>query len=186
MAGYERRQRRELYRNPYIALEVHEVLSPAGVTGEHVLIVTPASCAVIVDDEGDLLFARQARFAAESEVLEVVKGGAVAGEAPLECAKRELREELDVTAASWQALGILHEIPSIVAPPVSLFLARKIEHLLDEAPRVEQIERIELVRIPADRAIAAAVVGGIDDAVTMAALLRYAAATGRLRSLGAD
>ncbi|HEY8314303.1 MAG TPA: NUDIX hydrolase [Candidatus Baltobacteraceae bacterium] len=179
MSGYQRRASREIYRNPWLAFQVHDVIHPSGATGEHGLVETPAASAAIVADDGDLLFARQPRFAVDAVMLEIVKGGADDGEDALACAKREVREELGVVAAQWESLGVLYEIPSIVREPVSLFLARGIEHV-EAAP--EDVETIELVRIPEAVAFAAAASGQINDAITVAALLRYGLRTGALRA----
>lgn len=177
MKTFQRLRSRELYRNPYLAVEVHEIVHPSGVEGEHALIVTPPCSAVVVADGGDLLFTRQPRFAVEAEVLEIVKGGADPGETSLECAQRETREELGVVAAHWTDLGQLYEIPSLVNEPVDLFLAHGIEHVETEN---EDVETIDLVRIPQEVAIAAAASGKINDAITVAALLRYGIRAGIL------
>ncbi len=175
--SYVRMGSRELYRNPWVAVEAHEIIHPTGVPGEHVLIVTPQPCGVVVEDGDDLLFTRQPRFGAQGDVTEIVKGGRQPGESVLESAQRELREELGVTARDWSDLGILHEIPSIVAPPVVIFLARDLQL---GAAEPEGVERIRLVRLTASAAIDAALSGEIDDAVTVAALFRYAVGTGKL------
>jgi 8-oxo-dGTP pyrophosphatase MutT (NUDIX family) len=175
---YRRISAREIYRNAWIGVEVHQIEHPGGAPGEHLLVVTPPASAVVVDDGGDLLFARQPRFGADAEVIEIVKGGAGVDETALDCAKRELREELGIVASQWEPLGALMEIPSIVSQPITLFLARGVEHVLDDP---EEVERIELVRVPAREAIAAAIAGKIDDAVTVAALLRYGIASELLK-----
>ncbi len=72
---YERVSKRELYRNPWLAVEAHEIVHPNGMPGEHVLVVAPNPCAVVVEDGDALLFARQPRFGAQCVVLEIVKGG---------------------------------------------------------------------------------------------------------------
>ena len=172
---YVRVRRRELYRNPWLAVEAHEIVHPGGVPGEHVLVVTPPTAAVVVEDRGDLLFARQPRFAARRSVVEIVKGGGDPGESALETAQRELREELGVTARRWSELGRLYEIPSIVAEPVQLFLARDVEL---GNPEPEDVEDVVVVRLPIGAAIDAALGGAIDDAVTVAAIFRFAAAGG--------
>ena len=170
MKTYQRLSSREVYRNPFLAVEVHEIVHPSGVEGEHALILSPPCSAVVVADGGDLLFTRQPRFGAQAEILEIVKGGAEPGETSLECAQRETREELGVVAAHWSELGRLYEIPSLMNYAVELFLAHGIEHVESQA---EDVESIELVRIPQEVAIAAAASGKINDAITVAALLRY-------------
>ncbi|MEO6913486.1 MAG: NUDIX hydrolase [Candidatus Baltobacteraceae bacterium] len=183
MKSYERRSVREIYRNPWVGVEVHEIVHPNGVPGEHVLILTGRASAVIVADEGDLLFARQPRFGAQTDVLEIVKGGADPGESALECAKRELREELGIVAEEWEPLGQLYELPSIIDTAVELFLASDIYHV-DAEPEAQ--ESIELVRVAAAVAFAAAASGKITDAVTVAALLRYGILRGLLTPSTAD
>ena len=178
MNAYQRLQKREVYRNKYLHIEVHEVVHPSGKPGEYALLVLPAASGVLVADGGDLLFARQPRFGAQAEVIEIVKGGREQGESALDCAKRETREELGVEALHWEPLGKLYEIPSIVDSPLELFLAHGVEHVDREQ---DDMESVELVRVPEDVAIQAAASGQINDAVTVAALLRYGLHRGRLR-----
>ncbi len=143
------------------------------------MVVSPQSSGIVVEDDGELLFARQPRFAAQDHVTEIVKGGAGAGESPLDSAKRELREELGITARKWSYLGLVREIPSIVDPPVALFVARELEY---GVPEPADEESITIVRLKIAAALDAAVSGEIDDAVTIAALFRFAASSGYLTS----
>jgi 8-oxo-dGTP pyrophosphatase MutT (NUDIX family) len=178
--SHRRLSRREVYRNPWLAVEAHRIVHPSGVRGEHLLVVTPQACGVVVEDRGELLFTRQARFAAQKQVTEIVKGGSDPGELPLDAAKRELREELGITAGSWSPLGTLYEIPSIVEPPIVLFLARELEYA---APDQSDEEGIALVRLEVGAALGAAASGELDDAVTLAALFRFAALHGHIALL---
>ena len=175
--GYERISFAEIYRNPWVAIEVHQIVHPTGVPGEHVLVKVPACAGVVIADDDDLIFAAQARFGAQGRVTEIVKGGAEDGEDALACAQRETREELGIVAARWRPLGFIYEIPSVMHSPVHLFLATHIEHV---ETAFEAVESIELVRLPREVAFAAVASGRINDAVTAAALLRYAIVTGVL------
>jgi ADP-ribose pyrophosphatase len=183
MKQFQRVSSREVYRNPFLAVEAHQIVHPGGAPGEHALVVTPPCSGVLVADGGDLLFARQPRFGAQAEVIEIVKGGSEPGETNLECAQREAREELGVVAAHWVELGRLYEIPSLMNTHIDLFLAHGIEHV---DPESGGLEAIELVRIPQEVAIAAAASGKINDAVTVAALLRYGVKTGILSIAAAE
>jgi len=171
MSGFERRAQRTVYENAWLRFEAHEIVHPNGRPGVHGVVVTPAASAVVVLDGDDVIFTRQARFAVDAVVLEVVKGGAHEREAPLAAAQRELREELGLLAARWDDLGPLYEIPSIVEQPVHVFLAR------DPSPTAtafEDVESIEPVRMPLADALRAAGDGRIVDAVTAVALVRAA------------
>jgi ADP-ribose pyrophosphatase len=168
-AGYVRRARRVVYENPWLRFEAHDIVHPNGTAGVHGVVVTPRASAVVLVDGDDVLLARQARFAVDRVVLEVIKGGRHAGEDGLACAQRESREEAGVVAAEWHALGETFEIPSIVQEPVSLYLGVG----LTAAPLApEAVERIDGVRLRFADALDACADGRIDDAVTAIALLR--------------
>jgi ADP-ribose pyrophosphatase len=166
-----------VYRNPWLAFQVHGVVHPNGAAGEHGLVVPPLASGVVVVDGKDVLLTRQERFGVDRSVLEIVKGGADEGETALACAQREAREELGVTARSWEELGIAYEIPSIVSEPIRLYLARDIETVPQELEPVESIsvERLRLVDV-----LSAIARGDINDAVTGTALFRAAVRLGYL------
>jgi ADP-ribose pyrophosphatase len=171
MSGFIRRAKRIVYENPWLRFEAHDIVHPNGAPGEHGLVANSGSSAVVAIEDGDVWLTRQARFAIDRIVLEVVKGSADDGESMLACAKREAREEIGVDAARWDALGIAYEIPSIMQEPVALFLARDLTHV---PTALEHVESIEIVRIPFLVALDAVASGEIDDAITAIALLRAA------------
>jgi 8-oxo-dGTP pyrophosphatase MutT (NUDIX family) len=166
---FMRRSKRVVYANPWISFEAHEIVHPNGAPGEHGLVVAPPASAVVVYGDGLVWLTRQARFAIDRVVLEVVKGGAEDGETPLAAAKRETREEVGVEAARWDALGTAYELPSLINHSVSLFLARELTAVETD---LERVESIETVRMPLEEALEGALAGGLDDAVTALALLR--------------
>ena len=166
-----RKSRRTTYENPWLRFEAHDMVHPNGQPGEHGLVVTPRASAAVVLDGDDVILARQARFAADRIVLEVVKGGAAPGEPPEDAARRELREELGIVAERWDFLGIIYELPSIVQEPIHLYLAREIRSVESDQ---EEVETIDPVRIPFRDAYLQAARGEITDAVTIAALMRVA------------
>ena len=169
MSTYQRVRHREIYRNPWISAEVHEIVHPTGVAGEHLLVAPPRASGVVVRDGDSFIFTSQPRFAAARDVIEIVKGGANPNETALACAQRELCEELGYVAASWQSLGEVWEIPSIVTPAVALFVASDVTRVGDDP---EANERISEVRMTRSEIFSAIIDGRISDAVTIAALAR--------------
>lgn len=169
--GYVRHGWRTTYENRWLRFEAHDMVHPNGQPGEHGVVITPRSSGVVVLDGDDVVLALQARYAVDRMVLEIVKGGAAGEETPQAAAERELREELGIAAARWDALGIIYEIPSIMQEPISLFLARDVTAV---ASAPEDVETIAASRIPFRAALRAAGRGEIADAVTAAALFRAA------------
>src|SRR5487761_2648039 len=50
MSTYQRMRHHEIYRNPWISAEVHEIVHPTGVAGEHLLVVPPRASGVVIMD----------------------------------------------------------------------------------------------------------------------------------------
>ena len=136
------------------------------------MVVTPRASAIVALDGDDVVLTRQARYAIDRSVVEIVKGGAADGEGARAAAERELREEIGVVAARWDELGIVYEIPSIVQEPVTLFLARDLQPVRDRTSRTSR--SIVTLRMPFRAALLAAARGEIEDAVTGVALIRAA------------
>ena len=169
--GYVRNARRTTYENPWLRFVAHDMVHPNGRPGEHGVVITPRASAVVVLDGDEVVITRQARYAVNQTILEIVKGGAEPGEEPRAAAALELREEMGIEAARWDDLGITYEIPSIVQEGVSLFLARDLRAVATDP---EDVETIVPVRMPFRVALRAAGRGELADAVTAAALLRAA------------
>jgi len=88
MSGFIRRSKRIVYENPWLRFEAHDIVHPNGAPGEHGLIANSGSSAVVAIEDGDVWLTRQARFAIERTVLDVVKGFADRGESAFDCARR--------------------------------------------------------------------------------------------------
>ena len=169
--GYVRKSKRTTYENRWLRFEAHDMVHPNRFPGEHGVVVTGRSSGVVVIDGDDVILARQARYAIDLTVLEIVKGGCDAGESEEAAARRELREELGIEAQRWDDLGFVYEIPSIVESPIALFLARDIRAVSGDP---EDVESIVAVRLPFRDALRSAAAGELNDAVTIAALMRAA------------
>jgi len=175
MSEFIRRAKRTVYENPWLRFEAHDMVHPNGVPGEHGVVVNPPASAVVPVAGPFVWLTRQARFAIDATVLEIVKGGADPGEDALAAAQRELREELGLESDRWEPLGIIYEIPSIMQTPVTLFLAHDVRAVTTLGDH-EGVESIEPVRIEFRDALFRVAHRGIDDAVTGLALFRAARA----------
>ena len=89
----------------------------------------------------------QPREAVEEPALLELPAGKldVEGETPLECAQRELGEEIGKAAGDWRELKSFYTSPGFASERIWLFLATEL-YDVDGEPTPE--ERIELVEIP--------------------------------------
>ncbi len=91
----------------------------------------------------------QPREAVEEPALLELPAGKldVEGETPLECAQRELAEEIGKSAGDWRELKSFYTSPGFANERVWLFLATE---LYDTPERRQTDERIEIVEFPLD------------------------------------
>ena len=106
--------------------------------------------AIVAFDESDVWLVRQPREAvAEPDLLEIPAGRLdVAGEAPLDAAKRELAEEIGRAAESWEPLVTYYTGAGFTDERVHLYAATGLREASAES---EENERIEVVRWPLSR-----------------------------------
>jgi ADP-ribose pyrophosphatase len=122
-----------------------------------------------VDHEGNLLFVRQYRHAAQLDLLELPAGTLDnAQETPLHCAAREIREETGMAAKNLLELGKFYLAPGYSTELMTVFLATD---LYPSPLQPDADEFLELEKIPVNKALAMAEAGQMPDAKTLAALL---------------
>lgn len=169
---------KEIYKGRIIDLRLEEVVLPSGLSVTLEVVHHPGASAIVaVDARGEVTLLRQFRHAAGGFIWEVPAGTLGRGEAPEACARRELREETGLVASAWTALGSILTTPGFCDERIHLFLARE---LSEAAQELDQDEVLTVSRVPMRRALEMVRSGEIDDAKSIAALHRAAAALGLL------
>jgi len=108
---------RRIYTGRVVQLDVDTVQYPDGSTGEMEMLRHPGAAAVIPfasDPRGadpTVLLIRQYRYATGGPLYEIPAGRLDAGEAPEQCARRELKEEVGVTAGRVARLSTIRTTP---------------------------------------------------------------------------
>lgn len=168
-----RTSRRVAYQNPWITVWHDEVVRPDGSPGIYGVVhfASVAAGVVVLDDDDNVLLVGQHRYTIDAYSWEIPEGGVAAGEAPLEGARRELREETGIEAGDWRELARFHLSNSVSDEAGVIFAARASSH---GAPTPEPSEDLAIRWIPFADALAMTSDGRITDAITIMGLQRFA------------
>lgn len=133
-------------------------------------IVVHKGSAVIVPlfEDGTIALVKQYRHAAGKYLLEIPAGTLEIGEDPLSGARRELEEEIGVTAKSIEKLTEFYISPGFLTEKMHLFLATG---LTETSQHLDTDEILTIERRSLDELTSMISNGEIDDAKTMIAVL---------------
>ncbi len=138
---------------------------------------------VALDDEDRIVLVYQYRHPVGMHLWELPAGLIDVPGEPLEhAAARELAEEVDLVAGSWQLITDIHTSPGCSNEMIRLFLARDLTPVPDRERHHREHEEAELTahRVPLDEAVAMVLRGEISNAAAVVGVL----AAARLRDQG--
>lgn len=118
----------DVYENPWIKVEHHQVLNPAGGKGIYgkVHFKNKAIGIVALDENKNTWLVGQYRYTLNQWSWEIPEGGGPIGSDPLESAKRELKEETGLSANKWTQLLRTHLSNSVSDEEGFIFLAEEL------------------------------------------------------------
>jgi ADP-ribose pyrophosphatase len=129
-----------------------------------------------IDDDGNVVLINQYRHPISRRLLELPAGLLdVPGEDPLLAARRELAEETGLAAREWAVLVDVALSPGFTDEALRVYLARGLYETDRPEPEFEEAD-LEVVRMPVDAAVRAALSGEIVNATAVAGVLALAAA----------
>ncbi|WBU38851.1 NUDIX domain-containing protein [Homoserinibacter sp. YIM 151385] len=133
----------------------------------------PGAVAVLpMDEQGRVLLINQYRHPVRSREWELPAGLLdVEGEPPLEAARRELAEEVDLEAADWSELVRFATSPGGSDEVLHVFLARGLRDAPDTFARAEEEAEIVTRWVPLEEAVAAVLDGRLANSILIIAVL---------------
>jgi 8-oxo-dGDP phosphatase len=177
-----------VYEGRVISLRRDTVAMPGGGDSVREVVAHPGAVAIVaLDDEDRVVLLRQYRHPVGRHLWELPAGLRDAdGEPPLETARRELAEEVLLSADRWSLLAQVYNSPGFCDEQVLIYLAEG----LAEAPRPEgfvvEHEELDMTveRVPLADAVQRVFDGDIRNSSAVAGLLAAAqvrSASPRLR-----
>lgn len=167
-AGFETLQRRAIFEGKVVCLYLDEIRLPNGKEAEREVIEHQGAVGMLtIDEEGWIYLVRQYRHATGEELVEIPAGKLSRGEDPLECAKRELREEIGFQARDWLQLASFYTSPGFTNERLYLYLARGLEK---KTAQPDEDEFLEVIHMPLEEGLAMVARNEIKDSKTVAGL----------------
>ena len=169
---------REVYVNPWIRVREDHVLQPDGRDGIYGVVEFQnlALGIVPVTEEGETYLVGQWRYPLRAYSWEIPEGGGPLAVQTLASAKRELAEEVGLTASLWTDLGPFHLSNSVTDEEGRIFLA---QGLTEGEAEPEGDEVLVVRRLPLREAYEMAMDGRITDGVSVIGLARAMRHLGR-------
>ncbi|MGI9077999.1 MAG: NUDIX domain-containing protein [Gemmatimonadaceae bacterium] len=165
---------RRVYSGRIVSLDVDTVRFPDGSVGELEVFRHPGASAVVpflsdqFADDPLILLIRQYRYAAGGYLYEIPAGRLDPGEEPVECARRELREETGCTAETVQYMCTTFPTPGFCDERIHIFLAEGLTHG-DTGREADEFMEVETLAL--SRALEMVESGEIQDGKTALGLL---------------
>lgn len=160
-----------IFKGKVINLRLDTALLPNGNTAQREIIEHNGGvCVAALTENDELLMVRQFRYPYNEVILELPAGKRDSlSEDPLECGKRELREETGAKAKDYISLGELYPTPGYCGEIIWLFAAKNLSYgELDP----DDDEFLSVEKIPFNTAVEMVLNNEIKDAKTQTAILK--------------
>lgn len=159
---------RNIYTGKVVVLNVDRVTLPNGRQVDLEVIRHPGAAAVVpLKDDGTVVLIKQFRHAAGGFIYEIPAGKLHPGEDPLDCAARELEEEIGYRAGTFELLSSIFSAPGFADEVIHIYqgtgLTKGTQHL-------DQDEVLEVIEMSLEKALALIRDGTIRDGKTIVGL----------------
>ena len=163
----------EIYQNPWIKVEEHEIINPAGNDGIYGTIhfKNKAMAIIPIDRDRNTWLVGQYRYPLHQYSWEVPMGGGPIGEDLLKSAMRELKEETGLTAKKWTEIMKIHTSNSVTDEEGIVYLA---EDLTQGESEFDETEILHIRKLPFAEVLEMVMNGLITDGISIAGILKAA------------
>ena len=163
-------RREDKFQGRILSVHVDTVLLPNGNTSTREVVDHVDGVAVLpLDERNHVLTVTQYRYVFGRTLLEIPAGKLDPGEDPVTGALRELKEETGAVPNTFLPLGRIIPAPGCYGEVLHLFLAKGL-HM--EEQHLDPDEFLNVERIPFNEMVHRCLNGEIEDAKTVAAVLK--------------
>lgn len=164
-------ERKEMFKGRIVSVHVDRVSLPDGSEAPREVVDHNGGVAVLaLDGENNVLTVTQYRYVFGRNTVEIPAGKLDhPGEDPASAGLRELEEETGAVPGRYESLGRILPSPGCYGEILHLYLARDLRM---EEQHLDPDEFLNVERIPFDEMVRRCLSGEIEDAKTVAAVLK--------------
>lgn len=165
------KSKKVVYDNAWVQVQHHEVINPSGGDGIYGVVhfKNYAIGIIPLDENGYTWLVGQYRYPLDMYSWELPEGGGLLDDEPLESAKRELREEVGISATKWTKIMDIHTSNSITDELGFVYVAQDLTFGETEH---EDVEKIEIRKVHFSELVEMIMNGQITDSITIASVLK--------------
>jgi len=162
---------KDIFKGLLLHVKKDEVMLENGRKSFREYVLHPGAVAVVpILDDNKVVLVKQFRYPIGKQLLEIPAGKFdFKDEDPLECAKRELKEETGFDAKDYLYLGYIHTTPGFSNEVIHLYLARNLESGQSN-PDEDEIIDVEIEDF--NTVLQKCISGEITDAKTIAGIFK--------------
>ncbi len=126
---------------------------------------------IALTDEKEIILVKQFRYPFQKYLWELPAGKLDEGEEPLDCARRELKEETGYSASEFVKLGSVYTSPGYSSEELHIFFADKLKS--GKSNREEGEEDMKVLKLSVEEVVRMILNGEIKDSKTIAGVFYY-------------
>lgn len=164
-------EKTHIFKGRIIDVSVDTVLLPDGKKATRELVGHPGGVCIVAYDGENIYLVKQYRKPYDEVVTELPAGKLEYGENPFECGKRELLEEVGMTAENFVSLGKFYSSPGFCSETIYAYLATDLKKV---GQKLDEDEYLDVLKVKLDDAVKMVMDGEICDGKSVSAILKAA------------